>query len=83
MADNELLRNTQILVGPGRTNIFTECSNLCALGFREDQLEGGDAGVCSGFAIDGDVCTMLYPEGLPTTPYIPGGQAQVYSIADC
>ena len=85
MAANELLRNTQIVAGPGRSDIFIECANLCALGFRAEQLEGGDAGVCSGFAIDGDLCTMLYPEVGPgvTAPYVPGNQARVYSVEQC
>lgn len=87
---NDGLDNTKIQVGPGRSDIVTECANLCALGFRAEQLEGGDAGVCNGFAIDGDLCTLLYPQERPptgfggiTVPFMPGDESKVYSIVGC
>lgn len=88
-SDDGRFDDTKIQLGPGRQKynfrdrLVIDCANICALGFREEQIEGGDAGVCDGFAIDGDVCTLLYPEGPLTKPFVPGNTREVYSIEQC
>lgn len=89
-------RSTQIMLGDPRDgpreNIITECANLCAMGYEfSSGFDGrGEAGLCNGFAIEGqgdvgDKCILLYPEGPGTIPYITdsGDFTNIYSIADC
>lgn len=83
--------NTKIQVGSGRADIVTDCANLCAMSIPIEQLEGGDPhDICTGFAIDGDLCTLLYPGRTATaekpgvgTPFIVADNTRVYNIEEC
>lgn len=78
--------STKIQVGPMRRDIVTECANLCLLGFREDtnMVRRPLNGVCTGFAIDEDLCTLLYPQdGGKTAPYKVGAHSRLYSVDGC
>ena len=86
--------STRIQVVPARNNIDVECANLCALGSSsEGDVEGGEVGVCSGFAIEENLCTLLYSvdderTGSNMVPFrtLSGRGTDgvlVYDIADC
>lgn len=79
-----------------RGGILTECANLCALGFREasNAVRKPTNARCTGFAIEGDVCTLLYPRSREvdgygcqrigqTVPFSPAVGGRVYSVSDC
>lgn len=78
--------STKIQVGPLRSDINLECANLCLLGFRQetDMVRRPLTDPCNGFAIDGDLCTLLYPaDGARTERYEAGKDSHVYSVAGC
>ena len=92
MAMSPAFASTRIEVGATADgdDVVTACANLCAMSLRGETLEGsslgdrpGVAGVCQGFAIDGDVCTLLYPEGASTVSYTAQKGTKLYSIGGC